>query len=299
MGKPRKWTLDKLKAEASKYTRRVDFQQKSCGAYLSARRQGLLDLLCSHMQEPATKPFSEEEILEIAKKFKTRTEFQKNSKAYAAAYAKGKDFLDLVCSHMISTKKITKHTKESARIDALKYKTRREWCVNDSGSYLASLKNGWLNELCAHMSATNSYRASKEELSILKMVQEYFPDAQKKIFYNKDPNFRQSRYELDIFIPSLNKGIEYDGAYWHSPENLAKSRKISIEQALKYHEEKDSFFKKLGIDVLHIHEKPWNSSGRCLEQRRILSFLGLAKMPPPHMCFRYIWSQNPDSEGEF
>lgn len=297
MNKPKKWTLEKLQAEAGKYTRRVDFQSGSVGAYLSARRQGLLDTLCTHMQEPATKAYTDEEIFEIAKKFKTRSEFQKNSKAYSAAFSRGKDFVDKVCAHMTSVKKVQKHTKETAATDALKYKTKREWCVNDAGSYLAAVKNGWVDEVCQHM--TPMRFSSKEELVILEMVRKLFPDACKKVFKNNNKNFRQSKYELDIYIPSLKKGIEYDGAYWHSPEILAKSKNITIEQANKYHEEKDMFFESLGIKVLHIHEKHWLSTGKVWDKQKILSFLGLAQMPPSHKYFRYIWSQNPDADGEF
>lgn len=299
MNKKIKWTLEKLKAEALKYSRRVDFQYGSVGAYLSARRQKLLETICTHMQEPATKKYTDEEIFEIAKQFKTRSEFAKNSKAYASASLRGKHFLNRVCAHMTSVKKVQKHTKKTAAKDALKYKTRREWCLNDAGSYLASVKNGWVNDLCKHMDRIPKTRTSKEELEILKIVQQHFPDARKKVFYNTNPDFRQSRYELDIYVPSLNVGIEYDGAYWHSPEVLAKYRKISIEQASKYHEEKDNFFKSLGIHVLHVGERHWLSSGREWDKRKILSILGILPMPPAHKYFRHIWSQNPDKDGEF
>lgn len=63
MAKPRKWTLEKLQAEALKYNQRMDFQYGSTGAYLSARRQKLLDVVCSHMQESATKKYTDEEII--------------------------------------------------------------------------------------------------------------------------------------------------------------------------------------------------------------------------------------------
>lgn len=45
-----KWTLESLTAEASKYTRRIDFYYESTGAYQSAWRQGLLDTVCAHMR---------------------------------------------------------------------------------------------------------------------------------------------------------------------------------------------------------------------------------------------------------
>lgn len=298
MSKPVKWTLEKLQEEAIKYNRRVDFQNQSCRAYLSARRQGLLDKVCAHMEKSATKKYTDEEIINIAKQFNTRSQFQKNSKAYASARLRGKNFLNSVCSHMTSVKKVQKHTKETTAIDALKYKTKREWCVNDSGSYLAAVKNGWVDDVCGHM-VSNRKNSSKEELIILEMVKKYFPDAVKKVFKNENINFRQSKYELDIYIPSLKKGIEYDGSYWHSDEVLAKSKKITIEEAKRYHEEKDEFFASLGVEVLHIKEKHWTSTGKPWDERKILSFLGLENMLPGHKYFRYIWAQNPNEDGEF
>lgn len=298
MAKPRKWTFEKLQAEALKYNRRVDFQYGSTGAYLSAMRQKLLDVICSHMQESATKKYTDEEIIEIAKQYKTRSEFAKKSKAYTAAFLRGKDFVDMVCSHMTSVKKVLKHTKETAAQDALKYKTRREFCVNDAGSYLAAVKNGWIDDICQHMNELPKSRTSKQELVILDIVREHFSDARKKVFYNKNKQFRQARYELDIYIPSLNKGIEYDGDYWHSPKVLAKNKKISIEEACTYHEEKDAFFKTLGIEVLHIKEKEWGAL-QLWNERKVLSFIGILPMPPPHKFFRFHWAQNPDADGEF
>jgi len=164
MSNPRKWTLDKIQAEAIKYVRRADFQKGNSGAYISARRQGLLDAVCAHMQLPATRRYTDEEIERIAMQFKTRSEFAKNSKAYAAAFLRGMDFVNKVCSHMTSVKKVQKHTKETAAIDALKYKTRREFCVNDAGSYLAAVKNGWINEICQHMEARRIPAPLMEEI---------------------------------------------------------------------------------------------------------------------------------------
>jgi len=63
-----------------------------------------------------------------------------------------------------SPKKIQKHTKETAAADALKYKTKREWCENDAGSYLASLKNNWIDDLCKHMNNKRKKAPTFEEI---------------------------------------------------------------------------------------------------------------------------------------
>ena len=45
-----------------------------------------------------------------------------------------------------------------------------------------------------------------------------FPDAQNRKKFG--------RTELDIFIPSVNIGIEYDGAYWHKNNTIKDLKKI-------------------------------------------------------------------------
>ncbi|URQ03382.1 hypothetical protein PVA23_5 [Vibrio phage PVA23] len=44
-----------------------------------------------------------------------------------------------------------KWTPERLKEDALKYKTRTEWCKNSSGAYCAASKRGLLDECCSHM----------------------------------------------------------------------------------------------------------------------------------------------------
>lgn len=321
MSKPRKWTLDKLQKEAIKYNRRVDFQYGNTGAYLSARRQGLLDAVCGHMLESATKPYTDNEIIEIAKLFKTRSEFAQNSKAYSAAFLRGKDFVDKICSHMTSIKKVQKHTKETAAIDALKYKTRREFCLNDAGSYLAAVKNGWIDDICQHMKRKRKPAPTMEEIKeaalkynsrgewdakdrrtynqarklkclnevcqhmlggarsgpeteILKMLKPYFSSVMSKMFKNENKAFPLKRYELDFFISELEKGIEFDGKYWHSFEVLSKRKNLTEDQARNYHKDKDAFFGSLGIEVFHIKEQDWYSNKDKIK-KDLANFLGL------------------------
>jgi len=47
------------------------------------------------------------------------------------------------------------YNKESCGIEALKYKTKREFKINCRGMYEASLRNGWHDEICKHMTYLN------------------------------------------------------------------------------------------------------------------------------------------------
>jgi hypothetical protein len=55
-------------------------------------------------------------------------------------------------------------------------------------------------------------------------------------------------YNLDIFVPSLNLGIEYDGVFWHSDKN----------KHTNYHVDKRQYFLDRGISVVFIRSDEWN-----------------------------------------
>lgn len=64
----------------------------------------------------------------------------------------------------------------------------------------------------------------------------------KRFYYSKNNYF-----EIDIFLPDYNLGIEYNGLYWHS--DLYKSK--------TYHKDKYLYFKKLGIDLIQVYDSEW------------------------------------------
>jgi ribosomal protein S27E len=88
---------------------------------------------------------------------------------------------------------------------------------------------------------------SKPEKEIQRYVSTIYLD---EILYNdrtqiKNPNTKRF-LELDIFIPKLNKAIEFNGIYWHSKENTKIKDKIKID-----------ICKEKNIKLLVINEKDW------------------------------------------
>lgn len=68
----------------------------------------------------------------------------------------------------------------------------------------------------------------------------------KKIFSNTKNRYKvENKYEIDVFIPELNLGIEYDGSRFH--KDIAKDL------------EKEKRIKSFGIDLIRIKELPRNS----------------------------------------
>jgi hypothetical protein len=71
------------------------------------------------------------------------------------------------------------------------------------------------------------------------------------VIHNKYFIKGKEKYELDIYLPDYNFGIEFDGLYWHS--DLFKSS--------DYHINKTNFFKDIfNIDIIHIFENEWENS---------------------------------------
>lgn len=85
-----------------KYERWVDFAQNEAGAWERAKKDGYLEEIKAMLKTVRYK--TEEEYLEIARKYDSKTEFYKyDKKAYNGAYARG--ILDKCCAHMKHTKK--------------------------------------------------------------------------------------------------------------------------------------------------------------------------------------------------
>lgn len=63
--------------------------------------------------------------------------------------------------------------------------------------------------------------------------------------------------ELDIFVPELNIGIEFNGVYWHSDRIRKKD----------YHLEKMNFFSEQGITILFVWENDWKLKKQLIKDR--------------------------------
>lgn len=60
--------------------------------------------------------------------------------------------------------------------------------------------------------------------------------------------------ELDIYIPELKLGIEYNGNYWHSDDFMKKQ---GYKSSFDYHKNKVDFFSTKNIKVIFIWEEDW------------------------------------------
>jgi hypothetical protein len=97
--------------------------------------------------------------LEEALKYKTKTDFQINSKGYyLSAYKRG--FLEEICTHMILLKKPHGywHNMDKCKNEALKYKNKAEFQKKSPSAYNVSKRFGWITDVCSHMESVGNRR---------------------------------------------------------------------------------------------------------------------------------------------
>jgi len=92
---------------------------------------------------------------------------------------------------------------------------------------------------------------SMQEKEVLEFIQSILPS---DIEIHENTRKIIPPQELDIYIPSLNLAIEYNGDYWHSEEKLGKD----------YHENKTLKCKELDIDLVHISENDWVNENKTI-----------------------------------
>lgn len=66
-------------------------------------------------------------------------------------------------------------------------------------------------------------------------------------------------YEIDVFLPDLKLGIEFNGLYWHSEENNNKEK--------DYHRIKTNLSNQKNITLIHIYEDSWNFKKEIVKSR--------------------------------
>jgi len=102
-------------------------------------------------------------------------------------------------------------------------------------SQLARIKKSSNCEICP---ICNPYNPSHKEIEFGNFIE--------SMKFKIIKNYRDT-YEIDVFIPELNLGFEFNGLYWHS--ELFKSS--------DYHLNKTNYFKDKGIQLIHIWEDDW------------------------------------------
>jgi hypothetical protein len=114
------------------------------------------------------KPWTLDECVADARRFRTRQEWYANSSgAYQAA--RNKEWLDQCFKHMDEVRKPKGYwTRETCVASAKKHKTRSEWHYAESSAYHKAKENGWLEECTAHMPILKKHHTKDDCLTAAK-----------------------------------------------------------------------------------------------------------------------------------
>ena len=103
-----------------------------------------------------------------------------------------------------------------------------------------------------------SENSSIKEKELLRFIEENYKG---KII----PGYRDG-LEIDIYLPDLKLGFEFNGLYWHSDEYKENN----------YHLNKTLFFKEKNIRIIHIFEDDWDLKQNIIKSQ-IKNVLGLTE----------------------
>lgn len=255
------WTRDRLNEESLKYSTRSEFQIGSPTPYSVSVQKGkeFLDSICTHMSPSLTEPYSLEELIEEAKLYSRRIDFQSGSPSMYVVSKRRNDYENIV-SHMNPSLTEAYSLKEIEN-EANKYTVCGDFKKNSPKLYSAASKRGILDQVCFHMK--HSKTSSIPEIEIFNIVKSYHPDTKKLI--DRRVKIKNKAYikgfHIDIFVPSLKLGIEFDGKHYHSFKYMRKDKSKILwpdYDIRNYHKLKDDWFDSKGVKILHIKEEDWD-----------------------------------------
>ena len=121
--------------------------------------------------------------------------------------------------------------------------------------YYGRIKSG--NKLCTICYPISDLSSLKE-----KMLLHYISN-----IYDGEiiTNWRE-KYEIDIYLPELKLGFEFNGLHWHSEKYKDKN----------YHLDKTKYFQERGIRIIHIWEDDWIHKVDIIKSQ-IRNWLGLTE----------------------
>lgn len=121
----------------------------------------------------------------------------------------------------------------------IKRSEKKVWwiCPICNESYQTAVKNRTRGSNCPN--CANEIKTSFPEQAIYFYLKNIFEDTQNRMDIIGN--------EVDIFIPSMNLGIEYDGSYYHNSK-----------ESLKREQNKYNHLKEVGIKLIRIREKGLN-----------------------------------------
>jgi len=126
------------------------------------------------------------------------------------------------------------------------------WICSNGHQWMASISNRMKGNMC------KLCRSSIGETQISNFILK--KDLNLKI--DRNTSLPLEGKEIDIYIPELKVGIEYNGMYWHSDQIIFKNRGL---KSYDYHKSKLDLANKKGISLLFVWEDDWNEKNELVQ----------------------------------
>lgn len=123
--------------------------------------------------------------------------------------------------------------------------------INTDNYYGRVYNKNNLCTVCYPIDINNSIK----EIELYKFIKDNYSD---QIIQN----YKIDRMEIDIYLPDLNIGFEFNGIWWHSDKYKESN----------YHINKTNFFKSRKIRIIHIWEDDWINKKEII-QSQLLYFI--------------------------
>jgi hypothetical protein len=184
----RQWTKEEVMQEAAKYKSRKDFERGCVSAYRAAKAMDVYEEACAHMK--GNTRWAPEGVAELASQCKTRNDLQKGwPGAYKAAKRWG--ILDEIFSHVDTKKPNGYWTKERCQEVAMQYEKKAIFQNTEFSAYNAAFKNGWLDEITAHMERNTQWK----EFQLIALAGEYETI---QAFREAEPNAYMATHRMGV-----------------------------------------------------------------------------------------------------
>jgi len=136
-----------------------------------------------------------------------------------------------------------------------------KYCDNHKGEYIINKK--LFHNRLRYNNNTCTICFPKDENNSIKEIELY--NFIKENLKEKDilRTYRIDNKEIDVYIPSLNLGFEFNGLYWHS----------ELHKENDYHLIKTESMEENGVHLIHIWEDDWINNCEIVKSR-ILNLLG-------------------------
>lgn len=158
------WTYEKCKEESLKYDNKEKFDRNSRGAYSSAKKNGWLDEICTHMIKIDRTKWTYEKCKDESLKYDNIKIFKKDNKNMYEKCVEKRWISDFFKYEIRTNRPKGYWTYDKCKKEALKYNNKTDFFTKSSAAYDYASRKRWIDKICSHMISKNWTKNEEEFL---------------------------------------------------------------------------------------------------------------------------------------